>query len=204
MEAKTLDLWTDPQNPADFFRQRIVAAQERQNLKLTENVEFYLVNLLCNYVRVTESKVTDEECLALLLKRALESSPTEQTVIYKHLADTALYFSGFFQEYFNNKSFSVGYYVSMGESAYGQLASMLRRKSSYEVAMSEIYSELSKAFPKAVDVLMDVSEHTSGQGHNRDIMSLYNAWLDTASVKIEKDLRAKGIHPIAAPKKFIQ
>ena len=117
-------LWMTEVNPTQFFHEMVVEAQERQRLKLTENVEFYIVNLLCGYLRASESD-TNEDCLALILKKALESSHFEKIALYKKLADTALYFSGFFQEYFNRKSFDIRYYVTMGESAYNELSNLL-------------------------------------------------------------------------------
>ncbi len=203
--AEAPNLWTTDIQPADFFRQKVLQAQERQNLKLTENVEFYLVNLLCDFMRLNDNQ-TQSDCLALILKQALESSPSEQIAIYKRLGDTALYFSGFFQEYFNRKTFDVKYYVMMGESAYGQLATLMRRKSTYEATMSTIFSEMSKSFPQAVDVLMDVSEHTQqkSQASARSTLSIYDAWLSTASQKLEKELHNRGINPVKVAKKTVQ
>ena len=200
-----LNLWTEDVNPTRFFHEKVVEAQERQKLKLTENVEFYVVNLLCEFVRPRHADLAAEEgdCLALILKRALESPHGEQVLLFRRLGDTALYFSGFFQESFANKCFDVGYYISMGENAYGQLSSLMRRKTSYENTMSEIYRDMSRNFGKAVDVLMDVSEHTAGQAaaDKRNTLSLYDAWLSTASEKLERELLARGIHPVKVSRK---
>ena len=125
-------------NPLQFFHEKVIESQAKQHLKLSENVEFYIVQLLCDHVR-TNNTTTSEDCLALILKKALESSYAEKVTLYKKLADDALYFSGFFQEYFNNKSFNIRYYVDMGESAYGELSSLMRGKSSYNSTMSQIY-----------------------------------------------------------------
>lgn len=182
-------------NPTHFFHEMVVEAQERQRLKLSENVEFYIVNLLCGYLRASDSDNT-EDCLALILKKALESSRTEKIALYKKLADTALYFSGFFQEYFNRKSFDIKYYVTMGESAYGELSNLLKGKDTYQETMSTIYSEMSKSFTIAVDILLDISEQTSNQGNERTILSIYDAWLNTASPKLEKELYHRGVNPI--------
>ncbi len=196
-------LWSNDLNPMQFFHEKIVEAQEKNHSKLTENVEFYLVNLLCDYVRShPESK--EESCLALLLKKALESSPLERVPIYKKIADNSLYFSGFFQEYFNNKSFNVRYYVSMGESAYGELASLMKGASSYQATMAQIYKEMSKSFLQAVDILLHIAENTHAQDQMRSNLSLYDAWLSTSSPKIQKELFRRGIHPVAGSHKKIQ
>lgn len=200
---QAMNLWTSELNPQNFFREKVMEAQSRQNVALTENVEFYLVNLLCEFVRLNPGGEQDD-CLALLLKKALESPRGESVAIYKRLGDTALYFSGFFQEYFNRKCFDVKYYVMMGESAYGQLSTLMSRKSTYESTMSQIYGEMSKNFSTAVDILVDVSEQTHHTSPDRDTLSVYDAWLSTASVKLEKDLIKRGVNPIKVSKKSVQ
>ena len=201
--SSAVNLFTTDINPQNFFHKKVLEAQNRQNVKLTENVEFYLVNLLCEFVRL-DSTQEQEDCLALILKKALESPHGERVLLFKRLGDTALYFSGFFQEYFNRKCFDVNYYVMMGESAYGQLSTLMRKKTSYDSTMSKIYSEMSQNFGQAVDILLDVSEQTNQSQTERNTLSIYDAWLSTASSKLEKDLRNRGIHPIKVSKKPVQ
>ena len=196
-------LWTSDLSPQSFFRDRVIEAQSRQGIQLTENVEFYIVNLLCEYLRVDESGLNDE-CLALILKKALESPRGEQIFLYKKLADTALYFSVFFQEYFNRKCFDIKYYVMMGEGAYDQLASLMKKRSSPEAAMGEIYEEMASCFGTAVDIITDVSENTTGLENTRSTLSIYDAWLSTSSKKLAKDLNKRGINPIMVSKKAVQ
>lgn len=196
-------LWMTEVNPTQFFREMVVEAQERQKLKLSENVEYYIVNLLCGYLRATETEDSDN-CLALILKKALESPPAERVALYKKIADTSLYFSGFFQEYFNKKSFDIKYYVTMGESAYQELAHLLKGKNSYKMTMSAIYQEMSESFLHAVDILLDVSEQTSQQNQERSILSIYDAWLNTNSAKLEKELFSRGVRPVKIPTRKVQ
>jgi len=196
-------LWTTDLSPQAFFHEKVQEAQSRQGIALTENVEFYIVNLLCDYVRVDNQKMSDD-CLALILKKALESPSGEQIFLYKKLADTALYFSGFFQEYFNRKCFDVSYYVMMGEGAYEQLSNLMRKRTASESAMSEIYGEMASSFGTAVDILTDVSENTTGFESQRSTLSIYDAWLSTTSRKLARDLNKRGIHPVRVSKKAVQ
>jgi hypothetical protein len=196
-------LWMTEANPTQFFHEMVVEAQERQRLKLTENVEFYIVNLLCGYLRASDSD-DSEDCLALILKKALESSFVEKVALYKKLADTALYFSGFFQEYFNRKSFDIKYYVTMGESAYNELSNLLKGKNTYHATMSNIYYEMSRNFTIAVDILLDISAQTSNQGNERSVLSIYDAWLNTESPKLEKELYSRGVNPIKVSTRKVQ
>ena len=62
--------------------------------------------------------------------------------------------------------------------------------------MSTIYYEMSKNFTVAVDILLDISEQTTNQNNERTILSLYDAWLNTASPKLEKELFHRGVNPI--------
>lgn len=196
-------IWTTDVSPQAFFHERVQEAQSRQGIVLTENVEFYIVNLLCDYVRVNEARLSDD-CLALILKKALESPTGQQIFLYKQLADTALYFSGFFQEYFNRKCFDISYYVMMGEGAYGQLSSLMRKRTASEAALGEIYGEMASSFGTAVDILTDVSEKTTGFESERSTLSLYDAWLSTTSRKLASDLNKRGINPIRVSKKAVQ
>ena len=189
------ELWT--QTPQAFFYEKVHDAQLRQKKKLNENVEHYVVNLLCEFVQSPQNQ-DDADCLALILKKALESPRGEQLLLFKRLGDTALYFSGFFQDYFNNKLFGIRYYMSMGENAYSQLADMMQKRHQ----LAQTYQDLSHAFCDAVDVLTDVSEQTQATSRQRDLLSLYSAWLDTASDKLENDIRKRGIIPIKVSKKW--
>lgn len=200
---KEQTFWDSDITPLQFFHEKIIEAQEKQHLKLSENVEFYLVNLLCDYIRYNDASSTDN-CLALTLKKALESSYGEKICLYKKLADTALYFSGFFQEYFNNKSFDIKYYVNMGESAYGELSSLMQGNSSYNKTMSQIYKEMSQSFLASVDILLHVSEQTYQQDNVRNTLSIYDAWLNTASEKLHKELMKRGITPVKTSTKKVQ
>lgn len=202
-DGASTTIWTTDLNPQSFFRDRVLEAQNRQGIQLTENVEFYIVNLLCEYLRVDDSGLNDE-CLALILKKAIESPRGEQILLYKKLADTALYFSGFFQEYFNRKCFDIKYYVMMGEGAYEQLAALMKKRSASESAMSAIYGEMASSFGTAVDIITDVSENTAGLENTRSTLSIYDAWLSTSSRKLARDLNRRGINPIKVSKKAVQ
>lgn len=188
-------LLRDDTDPVAFFHQLVVEAQSRVSVDLSENVEFYLVHLLSDFVY--SDPTVGDEALALVLARALESSYGEQVLLFKKLGDTALFFSGFFQEFFNSKSYDISYYQSMGENAYGFLADLMRRRGTYEKTMSRMYRELAKGFPQAVEVLLDVSEHTSGPRRDaRNTLSIYEAWLATASETLERELHQRGIVPV--------
>lgn len=179
----------------EFFYDEIKSAQSASDIKLSENVEFYLVQLLCNFIKIGQHTAIDE-CLANLLKKAVESLPAEQIATYKKLADNALYFSGFYQEYFAKKTFSIKYYIQMGQSAYHTLSTLMSKNTSYHKTMANIYKEMSSSFLDSVDILLCVSERTSSTHMTRPTLNIYETWIDTQSAKLEKELLNHGIIPL--------
>lgn len=198
--------WGDELSPSHFFRERVLEAQSRQQVKLPDNVEFYLVTLLCDFVKAKDESIPDSDCLALVMKRALEGSYGEKIVLYKHIGDTALYTSGFFSDSFSRKTYDMKYYAMMGEGAYSQLASLMRGATTFGKTMSTIYAEVADHFFPAVEVLMDISEQTTGQSESAHFNALhvYSQWLTTESKKLGRDLLREGIIPVPVKGKSVQ
>jgi hypothetical protein len=185
------DALLQDQTPEEYFRNLIDTALARQHLHATELTEYYLVNLLCRFVRPSSRiAFADDsgEPLALRLRRALESGGQEQRERLRNLGDFSLFTSGFFSDSLTRKVVDIDYYVSMGEYAY---ASLGRRD---EDAFGEVFAELARKFVGFVDVLSDVSEHTT-LASNADLLRLYDRWLRTRSAREEQRLLDRGILP---------
>jgi hypothetical protein len=185
------DALLQDQTPEEYFRNLIDTALSRQHLHATELTEYYLVNLLCRFVRPSSRiAFADDsgEPLALRLRRALESGGQEQRERLRNLGDFSLFTSGFFSDSLTRKVVDIDYYVSMGEYAY---ASLGRRD---EDAFGEVFAELARKFVGFVDVLSDVSEHTT-LASNADLLRLYDRWLRTRSAREEQRLLDRGILP---------
>ncbi len=178
------------QTPAEYFKGLVDAALTRQHLRASELTAYYLVNLLCGFVRHDRRVpfLEDGEPLAVRLGRALESGGLEQRARLRNLGDFSLFMSGFFSDSFRRRIVDVDYYVSMGEYAY---ASLGRRD---EDAFAEVFSELAGKFVGFMDVLSDVSEHT-GLASNADVLRLYEKWLRTGSPRDGQRLVERGIPP---------
>jgi len=179
--------------PAEYFKDLVEAAVARQRLDVGALTSFYLVNLLCGFVRLerTGSAPLDEEPLALQLAQALESGGAEQRARLRNLGDLSLFVSGFFSDSLSRKTVDVDYYVSMGEYAYGSLSR------SEEAALSSIFAELASKFCSVADVLADVSERSSLTS-NADLLRLYERWLRTGSRRDSQLLVERGIVPNAS------
>lgn len=192
------DAHVQDQTPEAYFKDLIGAALTRQHLHATELTEYYLVNLLCRFVRPS-SRIAfaddSAEPLALRLRRALDSAGHEQRERLRNLGDFSLFTSGFFSDSLMRKVVDLDYYVSMGEYAYGSLG---RRD---EETFGEVFAELAGKFVGFVDVLNDVSEHTT-TASNADLLRIYERWVRTGSRKEGHRLLERGILPARASRRI--
>ena len=189
------------QTPTEYFKELVESALSRQQLHANELTSYYLVDLLCRFMRPGDRiPFSDDhaEPLALRLGRALDCGGMEQRARLRNLGDFSLFMSGFFSDSLNRRAVDVDYYVSMGEYAYGSLS---RRDTD---AFGEVFSELARKFVPFVDVLSDVSEQ-SGIRSSVDVLRLYEKWLRTGSPRDGKRLVDRGILPNASiGQKFLQ
>jgi hypothetical protein len=107
----------------EFFHEVVSDALSAKQLSASEPAGWYLVNLLGE---LTTIRLPDEP-LGLKLAAAAEGGerPGERVRALKEVGDTALVLSGFFAESLARGLVDVDYYVSLGKSAYGQLARQL-------------------------------------------------------------------------------
>jgi hypothetical protein len=189
------------QKPAEYFKGLVESALLRQQLRANELTSYYLVDLLCRFMR-PDHRIPfgddSNEPLALRLGRALDSVGMEQRARLRNVGDFSLFMSGFYSESLRRRTMDVDYYVSMGEYAYGSLS---RRDSD---AFGEVFSELARKFVLYMDVLADVSER-SGVRSSMDVLRLYEKWLRTGSPRDGQRLADRGIVPNASiGAKFLQ
>ena len=185
------------QSPIEYFKELVETSLARQHVQARDLTEYYLVNLLCQYVRMNPADSDHGEPLAVRLARALQSGGVEQRARLRSLGDFSLFTAGFFSDSFNRRHIDVDYYVSMGEYAYGSL-------SRAEDAFREVYAELSSKFIGFSDVLADVSERTALTS-NSDVLRMYEKWLRTGSTREGKRLIERGIVPNSSVgKRFLQ
>jgi hypothetical protein len=174
--------------PALYFKELIESAVARQKLEVGELTSYYLVNLLCGFVRVEQGVRggLDDEPLAMRLAQALDTGGREQRARLRSLGDVSLFISGFFSDSLSRKTVDLDYYVSMGEYAYASLSR------SEEEMLGDVFRELAAKFCSFVDVLGEVSER-SALTSNADLLRLYERWLRTGSRRDGQRLAEKGI-----------
>ena len=188
------------QTPAEYFKELVVDALARQHVNAGDLTEYYLVNLLCQYIRLDAraERLDHDQPLAIRLARALDSGGFEQRARLRSLGDFSLFMSGFFSDSFNRRSIDIDYYKSMGEYAYGSLSRW------DDDAFAKVFAELSRKFVGYMDVLADISERTT-LASNTDVLRIYEKWLRTGSDRDSQRLVERGILPNSSiNQRFIQ
>lgn len=196
MGTATLDISVKPQ---EYFRKKVLEAIGSLKIKLDDDLEFYVVNLLCDFI--TPSRIETESGgystleipLALLYKQAIEAPSHQKVRIYKQLGDTSLYLSGFFQDFFNRKAFDIDYYINLGSSAYNSVSSIMRDDHKDE-KFSDMYHKLAEKFTSLVDVVAEVSDSQESE-RPTDILATYNRWTRNNSERLARSLAKFGIIP---------
>jgi hypothetical protein len=186
----------------EFFRDQMAEAQKRQKLALHEMTQFYVVNLLAEFLHTerlhppTATGTPGDEPIALQYCRALQAPGySEQFELFKSIGDRTLFVSGFFGDSLKRKIVDVGYYIAMGERAYEEVSALSRDKRWGKADFSGTFEELSEKFSRLVDVLAEISEKASLTSDS-DLLRLYERWLATKSVILLEKLREKGILPV--------
>lgn len=172
-----------------FFRELVEGALARQRLAATEDTAFYLVHLLASYLQPPTDD--DGEPLAVRLAQALNAGGARQRAGLKSVGDESLFVSGFFAESLG-RGVDVDYYAAIGGAAYDALGRL-----DTDVC-SPVFAELARKFMAFVDILNDVSEHTSCAS-NVDMIRLYEKWMKTGSARTGKLLVDRGIIPGPRP-----
>jgi hypothetical protein len=188
------------ESAAEYFRSLVESALDHQHVKAADLTSYYLVNLLCGYVRfgAATAPPLDDEPLALRLAKALESGGEEQRARLRTLGDVSLFVSGFFSDSLRRRVVDVDYYVSMGEYAYASLSRFERD------TFATTFGELADRFSSFVDVLSEVSEQ-SGLTSSNDLLRMYERWLRTGSKRSGQQLVERGIVPNETiGKRFVQ
>lgn len=175
-----------------YFKDMIDAAIKNQRIKIDTMVEFYLVNLLTDFVNTEKIRRFANEPLVMTLDRALNSGMSEQRILFKEIGDTTLYVSGFFSDSFNRKLVDIDYYIEIGRIAYNYLSNLMKDA---RTVFYDLYRELAERFKTFVDILVEVSERTRLTS-KKDILRIYERWLRMKSKRNEELLRELGIEPI--------
>jgi hypothetical protein len=187
------------ESPVEYFRELVESALARQRVEATEFAAYYLVNLLCQFIRVGRpGRAVDQEPLAFKLARAIDAVGSERRAQLRALGDVSLFVAGVFSDSLTRRVVDLDYYVSMGEYAY---ASLSRDEGEW---FRPVFAELAGKFVHFVDVLTEVSER-SAITSSADLLRLYERWLRTGSRDAARRLAERGIPPnLSIGRRFLQ
>jgi hypothetical protein len=180
-------------SPREYFRDLLGTAISHQRVTVEPETEFYLVNLLSEFLDSNKLFVQrddgslDTEPLALMLARALEGSRESQIQGMRKLGDVSLYMSGFFSDALSRQVVDIDYYIGMGGAAYARVAELIKAQGA-----AALYAELSQKFNAYVDLLSEVAEKTAVTS-NRGVVRLYERWIKTGSVRLARMLGQQGV-----------
>lgn len=195
--------------PQDYFRELVTGAMDKQKVSTRPETEFYLVNLLNQfmttdklYARGPEGQAK-EEPLAIMIKEALEEpGANARNALFRHIGDFSLYTAGFFQASLNRKLVDVDYYIDMGGTAYQYISSRMS-SGNPDATLKAVYQELAEKFGLLVDVLAEVSDKTC-QRTEKDLLRVYEVWMKTRSERAARVLHEAGILPNPTVKTDVQ
>lgn len=184
-------------NVNEYFNDAIHDAINHQHVHLNEETVVYIVNLLTYYtlsenVFEVEEEGLSSKPLAFIYKDAVEAiSDEERNACFRKLGDMALFTSGFFAASLQRSAVGLDYFVSMGGSAYSYLADKTPRTIP-DKSLNPVFHDLASHFMNYVDVLTEVSE-SSDLLDDRDVLDLYESWLNSGSDYAKQKLQEKGI-----------
>lgn len=175
----------------EYFRDLLGSAIDRQKVEVGQATEFYLVNLLAEFLSAEKlfkptADGMEQEPLALMLARALEGPREAQVPALRKLGDVSLYVSGFWSDSLSRSVVDIDYYIHMGGAAYSKVAELSPTSS------RSLYEELSARFRACVDVLAEVAEHTA-MVTNTGVVRLYERWVKTGSARLARLLGEQGV-----------
>ncbi len=179
---------------AGWFRERLVSCLSARQIRVAEETEFYLVELLASAARRgAEGRGVGARPLALALAEANEAEGDARLERYRALGDEALYVGGFFVEHLDRRGLSEDYVHRIGSGAY-RVAGRLAERSVAESARAVVYEELAARFERLARVFDDVRESTALRTP-QDIVRLYDKWRRTGSARLAERLFAEGVFP---------
>ena len=182
------------ESPAEVFREMVSEAIERRRVRASPPAEFYLVNLLTDFMhtrRLYPESSPARPTLVELLAEARTSGPSSQLAAFRRLGDVALFVAGFFTESLSRSLVDVDYYVAMGGGAYSHASRLAA-----SMALREIFEELSHHFVTFMDVIGEVGERSQVAGaRNQDLLRVYETFLRTGSERARRKLSEAGVLP---------
>jgi hypothetical protein len=178
-------------NLTEFFRDLLQSAMLSQEVRSSEDSEFYLVKLLEGFARAPRDWF--DRPLALEYLESFHSPLTHRYGKLKRVGDTALFVSGLFMESMHRQLVSSDYYMQLGRTAYAHLSELPGEGGR---ARGDLFAELAERFSDFVRVLAEISFESLFRG-DVHTLRIYTRWMYTRSERDARWLVRHGIIPYA-------
>lgn len=179
------------EDPKLYFYEAVQEALGRLHLKVADQTEFYLVELL---VKQISAPIKQEPLVSQLEEALCATSPYEKFIRFKDMGDSALFLVGFYEEHCARRGTSKNYVATLGGTAY-KSASLLAGD-----GMRSVYVTLSEGFNDFVHVLDEVRDVTEAKTPNY-VIRLYEKWQQTGSPSAAIRLQRQGLFPVTGARK---
>lgn len=186
-------LLSQEENLFDFFHEAVGTAVLSAGKTVSDDGVYYLSNLLVERGRTPEEPAP--KTLVDLQIQAQEKGGAAAVQAWRELGDRALYVSGFFRASLTRKNVSTDYYLSMGATAYDQLAGLMRWTGAGG-GFETIYEELAHQFEHCSAILERVRDQVRGHS-NESILELYERWMVQPDPLVTQRLTELGMLPIS-------
>lgn len=178
----------------EFFKLLLEEVISRQKVTLAQVTEHYVVNLLSEFAAAEKlfseewGGKKDHEPLAILYHRALQADRDQKIRTLRRLGDLSLYKAGFFADSLRDSPVGADYYIQMGGSAYGQVASL-----SPAGGFATVYQELHEKFRALVEVLEEIAARGLAASGPEGTMKVFESWARTGNGRLERVLVEAGM-----------
>ncbi|MGQ0505153.1 MAG: hypothetical protein ACT4TC_07500 [Myxococcaceae bacterium] len=175
----------------EVFKTLLEEAASRQQVEMAQETEFYLVNLLSEFVTVEKLFNAEDkgpEPLAVLYHRALQQEREERIRTLRRLGDVSLYTVGFFGDFLRERVVGPDYYIQMGGAAYEQVASL-----SPNTGFAIVYRELGARFRPVAAVLEEIAARGLVATGPEGALKVYESWVRSGNHRLEKVLVDSGV-----------
>lgn len=181
----------------EFFEERFDEVLSKNMVELHGLTRCYILGLLTDFslshVAFSMEREDPEMPLSVRFLKATGKATREKLKDYKMIGDFSLFISGFFSEFIQDKIADMEFYIAIGSNAYSNIESSLRTISAFkEDSFIRMYRELAEKFPDLVDLCIDMSERMRGET-NRNIMRIYERYIQFGAKRYEKALKEAGI-----------
>jgi len=187
-------------NLRNYFRESIDKAMDSIGVMFDPHTSHYVVNIMVSFADsenlydIEYDKFYGIKPLAVLMANAADAAnDRERSYLLQRIGDVSLFISGFFSDSLQSHVVDIDYYANMGGVAYGEL-SLQRKNNPRVVALSPVYSELSKKFSSMMFVLHKVRDDFS-EPSDIDLLRKYEIWRRTGSPQAAKILKKHGVIP---------